>query len=63
MLIPIPSESKFEESLYHGHSPGTSSWESDVNVGAIFRNLSVNMGSTSHLEDEDEGMIQSDTDS
>jgi len=37
-----------------------SSWESDIRVDAIFKNLSVNMVSTSHLkgEDEDEEMIQ-----
>ena len=39
-----------------------SSWESDVRVGEIFKDLSVNMVSTSHLEDGDEEMIQSDTD-
>ena len=38
------------------------SWESDVSVGNIFRELSVNMVSTSHLEDRDEEMTQSDTD-
>jgi len=39
-------------------------WESDVSLGAIFKNLLVNMTSTSHPEDEDEDeeMIQSDTD-
>jgi len=31
-------------------------------IGTIFRNLSVNMVSTSHLKEEDEEMIQSDTD-
>jgi len=59
---PIPSASKSEESLYHNHSSGTSSWESDVSVGNLFRELSVNMVSTSHLEDGDEETIQSDTD-
>jgi len=59
---PIPSTSESEESLYHSHSSGTSSWESDVSTGNIFRELSVNMTSTSHLEDGDKEMIQSDTD-
>ena len=36
-------------------------WESDVSVGNIFKDLSVNMVSTSHLEDRDEEMSQSDT--
>jgi len=59
-LIPSTSESK--ESLYHDHSSGTSSWESNVSVGGIFKKLSVNMILTSHPEEEDEEMIQSDTD-
>ena len=58
----IPSASESEESLYHSHSSGISSWESDVSVDNIFKELSVNMISTSHLEDGDEEMIQSDTD-
>ena len=59
---PIPSAFESEESLCHDDSSGTSSWESDVSVGNIFRELSVNMVSASHLEDGDEEMIQSDTD-
>ena len=58
----IPSASESEESLYHNHSSGMSSWESDVSVGNLFRELSVNMVSTSHLEDGDEEMVQSDID-
>jgi len=54
---PIPSASEPEESLYHNYSSGTSSWESDVSIGNIFGELSVNMVSTSHLEDEDDEMI------
>ena len=37
--------------------------ESDISIGNIFRELLVNMVSTSHLEDRDEEMTQSDTDS
>ena len=59
---PIPSASDSGESLGHDCSSGTSSWESDASVGNIFRELSVNMVSTSHLEDGNEEMIQSDTD-
>ena len=59
---PVPSASESEGSLYRNHSSGTSSWESDVNVGNIFREFSVTMVSTSHLEDGNEEMIQSDTD-
>ena len=58
----ILSASESEESLYHNHSSGTSSWESDVSVGNLFREFSVNMVSISHLEDGDEETIQSDTD-
>jgi len=49
---PIPLDFKSEESLYHDHSSGMSSWESDVSLCAIFENLSVNMVSTSHLEEK-----------
>ena len=59
---PIPSAFESEESLYHNHSSVTSSWESDISVGNIFKDLSVNMVSTSHPEDGDEEIIQSDTD-
>lgn len=31
-----PSDSKYEESVYHDHSSSISSWELDVSVGAIF---------------------------
>ena len=61
MSTPIPSASESEGALYHYHSSGTSSWESDVSVGNIFKDLSVNMVSTSHPEDGDEEMIQLDT--
>jgi len=59
---PTPSTSKSEGLLYHDHSSDTSSWESDVSDGNIFKDLSVNMISISHPEDEDEQMIQSNTD-
>ena len=61
MSTPVSSDFKFEGSLYHDHSSDTPSWESDVSVGAIFENLSINMVSTSNVEDEDEEMLQSDT--
>jgi len=59
---PISSASESEESLYHDLSSGMSLWESDVSVSNIFKELSVNMVSTSHPKDGDEEMIQSDTD-
>ena len=63
MSTPILSGSEFDKLLYHDHSSDTSSWESYISVGAIFEDLSVNMVSISHLEDEDrdEEIIQSDT--
>jgi len=51
---PILLAFESEESLYHNHSSGMSSWESDVSVSYMFKDLSVNMVSTSHPEDEDE---------
>ena len=46
---PIPSN--FEsKSLYHDHSSCMLLWESDVSLDTIFRNLSVNMVSTSILK-------------
>jgi len=55
---PTPSASEFEESLCHNYSSCTSSWESDVSLDKIFRELSVNIVSTRHLEDRNEEMIQ-----
>ena len=62
MSTPIPSASESEESLYHNYSSGTSSWGSNISVGNLFGELSVNMVSTNHLEDRDEETIQSDID-
>jgi len=59
---PISSPSESEESLYHDYSSDTSSYESDVSIGNLFGELSVNMISTNHLEDRDEETIQSDID-
>jgi len=52
--MPSPSDFELEESLYHDHPSGTSSWESDISVDIILENLSVNMVSTSYLEEEDD---------
>jgi len=59
---PISLASESEESLYHYHSSGMSSWDSDISVDSIFKKISINMVSTSHPEDGNEEMIQSDTD-
>jgi len=58
----ILSTSESEGSLHYNYLSGTSSWESDVSVGNIFKELSVNLVSTSHPEDENEEIIQLDTD-
>ena len=57
---PVSSDRESEECAVRDHSLGTSSWDSDVSIGAIFKALSVNMTSTSHREDkdEDEELIQ-----
>jgi len=51
---PVPSASDSEGPSGHNCSSDTSSWESDVSVSNIFKELSINMVSTSHLESEDE---------
>ena len=43
VYVSTPLASESEESLYHNYSSGMSSWELDVSVGSIFRELSVNM--------------------
>jgi len=64
----VSSDSESEEEIYHDSSSVTSSWDSDVSVGDIFRSLLVNMVSASHLEDDREDtfeleeLIQSDSD-
>jgi len=58
----ILSASESEGSLHHNHSSGMSSWESDVSVDNIFKELSINMVSIIHPKDGNEEMIQSDTD-
>ena len=65
--VTTPSASKNEISNYlcQDHSSGTSSWESDVNVGPFFKNLTVNMVSTSHPDEDaggDEELIESTND-
>jgi len=50
----IPSGSESEGSLHHNHSSDTSSSESDVSVSNIFKELSINMVSTSHPKNGDE---------
>jgi len=65
--VSTPVLSDFEsEEVYHDNSSRNSSW--DVSVWGIFESLSVNMVSTSHLEDDgehtfkSEELIQSDSD-
>lgn len=58
---PVTLEFDFDESIYHNLSSSTSSWESDVSNGAIFKGLSVNMVSTRH-PDEDNILFHSEDD-
>ena len=65
---PVSSDPESEEEVYHDSPSATSSWDSDISVGGIFESLSMNMVSTSHLEDDGENtfkseeLIQSDSD-
>ena len=65
---PVSSNPKSEKEVDHDSSLATSPWDSDVSIGNIFRSLSVNMVSSSHVEDdgedtfESEELIQSDSD-
>ena len=62
----VSSDQESDKCTLGDHSSGTSPWDFDVSIGDIFRTLSVNMTTISHLEDEDEDegeeLIQSDTD-
>ena len=58
--MPVSSEFESEEEVYHVSSSTTSSWDSDVSSGDIFGSFSVNMVSTSHLEDDGENTLKSE---
>ena len=51
VTILVSSNQESEKKVYHDSSSATLSWDSDVSVDNIFGSLSVNMISTSHLED------------
>ena len=55
----VSSDPESEKDIYYDNSLATSSWDSDVSVGNIFKSLSVNMVSTSHLEEDGEDTIES----
>ena len=57
VTILVSSDPESEKLVYHDSSSATSSWDSDVSVGDIFKSHSVNMVSTSHLEDDGEGTL------
>ena len=63
---PVSSDLESEEEVYHDSSSAIPSWDSDVSISDIFGSLSMDMVSTSHLEDneedtfEPEELIQSD---
>ena len=48
-----------EEEVYRDNLSAISSWNSDISVGNIFKSLSVNMVSSSHLEDDRENTFKS----
>jgi len=58
--ILVSPDFESEEEVYHDSSSATSSWDSDVSVGDIFESLSVNMISTSHLENDGEDTLKSE---
>jgi len=58
--MPVTSNSVSLEEVYHDSSSATSSWDSDISIGVIIESLSVNMISTSHLEDDGEDIIESE---
>jgi len=49
---PVSSALESEKEVDHDSSSATSSWDSDVSIGDFFESLSVNMVSTSYLEDD-----------
>ena len=57
-VIPSPSTSIQSEDNkpIPSRSASSSEWESDVSVGAMFENLSVNLTSSSHLCNHLEGV-------
>jgi len=57
---PFLSNSRSDEEVYHDSLSATSSWDSDVSVGVIFKSLSVNIVSASHLEDNREDTFKSE---
>ena len=57
---PVSSDFESEEEVDNDCSSITSSCDWDVSVGVIFESLSVNMISTSHLEKNEEDIIESE---
>ena len=65
-ITPPPvSENEISNYLRHDQSSGISSYESDVSIGPFFKNLTVNMVSTSHPDEDaggDEELMESTND-
>ena len=57
--MPVLSDFKSEEEVYHDNLSATLSWDSDVSVGGIFESLWVNMVLANHLEDGREDTFKS----
>jgi len=49
-----------EKEVHYDSSSAISWWDSDVNVGNIFKSLSMNMVSTSYLEEDGEDTFESE---
>jgi len=60
VTTPVSSDFESEKEVYHDSSSATSSRDLDISVGDIFKNLSVNKVSTSHLENDGEGTFKPD---
>jgi len=58
--MPVLSDPESEKEICHDSSSAMSLWDSDVSISDIFRSLSVNMVSTSHLEDDKEDTFESE---
>jgi len=52
-VTPLTSFQSDKDESLPSHSSTSSEWESDVSVGVLFKNLSVNMTSINQLEHEE----------
>ena len=59
-VTPLEQSESEDESISPTRSQSSSSsgWESNVSVGLVFKNLSVNMTSASHIEEGEEDQLE-----